>query len=95
MSLDCLSWPSHEEGFAAKLTGPLSSWQGLTDSLRGHTHHIFSHLVANDSGARTCPATEVKVGDVTAASWGLSISVRGKGMFLVLGFSCGWKRRRK
>lgn len=89
MSLDCLSSSSHDERFAAKQTGPLGSWQGLTDSLRGHTYRIFSHLVAKAPGARTCPATEVKVGDVTAILWGLRISVRGKEMFVVLGFSCG------
>lgn len=94
MSLDCLSCSSHKEGFAAKLTGPLGSWQGLTESLRGHTYRTFSHLVANAPGARTCPVTEVKVGDVTATLWGLSISVREKEMFAMLGFSCDWKRRK-
>lgn len=41
--------------------------------------------------AKACPATEVKVGVVTVASWGLSITLKGMEIFLVLGFSCGWK----
>lgn len=83
--LDCLSWASHEQSFAPGHLVTIRDWQTILEAT--HTQH---------SQSSNCKWVRY---EDQACHWGQGSSYNGglwgHKVFLVLDFSCGWKRRKR